>query len=236
MPRHPADPPLPDTAERAAGLVPPGPPPRPGLSSVLVIEDGAFALALRVMMLRSARQNIDMQYYIVRNDAAGQMVLDELVAAAKRGVRVRLLLDDNGSWGLDAALIDLDRQPMAAVRLFNPFRLRSSRMLNYLADFGRLNRRMHNKSLTVDGVATLVGGRNVGDEYSGGENDLQFADLDVLAGRRGRCRRGARFRTLLALCIGVAGGRHRPDAAPAGHQRRRSGADGRLCPGAGRRA
>lgn len=182
LPLHPADPPLPETADRAGGLVPAGPPPAFGLSSVLAIEDGAFALALRVMSIRSARQSIDMQYYIIRNDAAGQMVLAELVAAAKRGVRVRLLLDDNGSWGLDAALVDLDRLPMAAVRLFNPFRLRSSRMLNYLADFSRLNRRMHNKSLTVDGVATLVGGRNVGDEYSGGDSGLQFADLDILAG------------------------------------------------------
>lgn len=182
MPPHPADPPMPATTERAAGLAPPGPAPEPALSSVLAIEDGAFALALRIMIIRSARQSIDMQYYIVRNDVAGRLVLDALAAAAKRGVRVRLLLDDHGSWGLDAALIDLDRLPMAAVRLFNPFRLRSSRLVNYLVDFSRLNRRMHNKSLTVDGVATLVGGRNVGDEYSGGDGVLQFADLDVLAG------------------------------------------------------
>lgn len=81
-----------------------------------------------------------------------------LLAAAKRGVRVRLLLDDNNTPGLDDILRLLDSHPRIEVRLFNPFSFRLLRPLGYITDFSRLNRRMHNKSFTVDGVVTLVGG------------------------------------------------------------------------------
>jgi putative cardiolipin synthase len=96
-------------------------------------------------------------------------------------VRVRLLLDDNNTAGLDPLLAALDREPNLEVRLFNPFAMRRWRGLGYLTDFSRLNRRMHNKSFTADGQATIVGGRNVGDEYFGAAGDMLFVDLDVLA-------------------------------------------------------
>src|SRR5690606_13886442 len=106
----------------------------------------------------------------------------ELRAAAERGVRVRLLLDDNNTAGLDAKLAGLDAHENIEVRLFNPFVQRRARWLGYLADFARLNRRMHNKSFTADSQATIVGGRNVGDEYfDATEEGVVFMDLDVLA-------------------------------------------------------
>jgi putative cardiolipin synthase len=95
-------------------------------------------------------------------------------------VRVRLLLDDNNTTGLDPTLATLDAHPNIEVRLFNPFGRRRARVLDYLFEFGRLNRRMHNKSFTVDGQATIVGGRNVGDEYFGAGQEMSFQDLDVL--------------------------------------------------------
>ena len=96
-------------------------------------------------------------------------------------MRVRLLLDDNGTSGLDAELAALASHPLIEVRLFNPFVIRNPKWLGYLTDFSRANRRMHNKSFTADNQATIVGGRNVGDEYFGATAGVLFADLDVLA-------------------------------------------------------
>jgi putative cardiolipin synthase len=96
-------------------------------------------------------------------------------------VRVRLLLDDVGVGGLDDVVATLAAHPKIEVRLFNPFATRRLRSLGYLSDFERLNRRMHNKSFTADGQATIVGGRNIGDEYFDAGEDTLFADLDVLA-------------------------------------------------------
>ena len=148
-----------------------------GQSGVQLLDDGPAALAVRIALVRRAQTSIDAQYYIWRDDAAGRLLLDELVAAAARGVAVRLLLDDFGSAGMDALLADL---PGVAVRLFNPARLRWPRWPNLLFDFPRLNRRMHNKSLTVDGIATVVGGRNIADEYFHAAHPALAADLDVL--------------------------------------------------------
>jgi cardiolipin synthase C len=96
-------------------------------------------------------------------------------------VRVRLLLDDNSTRGLDPALAALDAHPNIEVRLFNPYANRGFRLGELITDFSRLNRRMHNKSLTADNAATIVGGRNIGDEYFGAQGHVEFADLDVLA-------------------------------------------------------
>src|SRR5690606_28947743 len=109
----------------------------------------------------------------------GILMLEALHAAAKRGVRVRLLLDDNGIRNLDAELAALDSHPNIEVRLFNPFVVRKPKWIGYLTDFSRLNRRMHNKSFTADSTATIIGGRNIGDEYFGNTDGILFADLDV---------------------------------------------------------
>ena len=125
-------------------------------------------------LIEAAASTLDVQYYIWHADLTGRLLLDALRRAADRGVRVRLLLDDNNTGGMDRLLAALDAHPQVEVRLFNPFRQRRVRAFGYLTEFGRLNRRMHNKSLTADGVATIVGGRNVGDEYFDARADLGF--------------------------------------------------------------
>jgi len=117
------------------------------------------------VLARLAERSLDVQYYIWHGDTSGFLLFEELWNAAGRGVRVRLLLDDNGTSGLDEVIAALDSHPGIEVRLFNPFAYRGSRALGYLGDFERLNRRMHNKSFTGDSQLTIVGGRNVGDEY-----------------------------------------------------------------------
>ena len=124
---------------------------------------------------------LDIQYYIWHNDVSGNLLLTMLYRAADRGVRVRLLLDDNNTNGMDNILAALNHHANIEIRLFNPFMNRKWRALGYLTDFPRLNRRMHNKSLTADNRATIVGGRNIGDEYFNVAGDTVFADMDVLA-------------------------------------------------------
>jgi putative cardiolipin synthase len=120
------------------------------------------------------------QYYIWNGDQTGYLLLGALWLAAERGVRVRLLLDDNGVAGLDEALATFDAHPNIEVRLYNPFTVRSARGINFLTDFSRLNRRMHNKSMTADNQATIVGGRNIGNEYYALGSGVWFRDLDAI--------------------------------------------------------
>lgn len=112
---------------------------------------------------------------------SGGLLLEALQRAADRGGRVRLLLDDNRTLGMDATLAALDAHPNIEVRLFNPFRFRYWRVFEYVGDFSRVNRRMHNKSFTVDNQVTVIGGRNIGDEYFNAAHDGVMYDLDVLA-------------------------------------------------------
>ncbi|WP_343116675.1 phospholipase D family protein [Ostreiculturibacter nitratireducens] len=153
----------------------------PGLSGVASLRRGPDAFGARVTLARAAESSIDAQYYIWQRDVTGFLLLDELRAAAERGVRVRLLLDDVGTAGLDAELAALDALPNFEVRLFNPFTLRTLRSAGYLFDVVRLNRRMHNKAFTVDGAVTIVGGRNVGDIYFARAAEGHYSDFDVLA-------------------------------------------------------
>ena len=153
----------------------------PGLVGIHALADGRDAFAARAVLAQAADRSLDVQYYIWRNDTTGQLMFDALKNAAERGVRVRLLLDDNNTAGLDEALAALDAHPLIEVRLFNPNAIRSLRAVGLVADFMRLNRRMHNKSFTADNQVTIIGGRNVGDEYFGVAGDISFADLDVIA-------------------------------------------------------
>ena len=153
----------------------------PGLSGIHALTDGRSAFATRELLIKAAQRTLDIQYYIWHDDVSGTLLMQSLLEAAQRGVRVRLLLDDNGIAGLDATLAALDADPNLEVRLYNPFVQRSFKALGYLTDFRRLNRRMHNKSLTADNAAAIVGGRNVGDEYFGAAKQADFADLDLLA-------------------------------------------------------
>ncbi|MFC5739685.1 phospholipase D-like domain-containing protein [Sinirhodobacter huangdaonensis] len=152
----------------------------PGLNAVHLLIDPVDALAARLELIAAAERSIELQYYIWQDDTAGALMLGALRTAAARGVRVRVLIDDNGTAGMDEILATLDTLPHVEVRLFNPFPLRRLRVLGYLADFHRLNRRMHNKAMMVDGTVAILGGRNIGDDYfnrfaPGG----LYMDLDV---------------------------------------------------------
>lgn len=171
----------PTTATQIGAAVLQGQAAHPGQSGVIPLAGGGEAFAARVLLARTAEQSLDVQYYIWQADTTGYLLLDELRAAAERGVRVRLLLDDNGIAGLDAELRALDELPDFEVRLFNPFTLRRPKLLSFAFDFFRLNRRMHNKSFTADGAAAVVGGRNVGDIYFAFGPDEHYIDTDVLA-------------------------------------------------------
>ncbi|APW46468.1 hypothetical protein RA876_08885 [Rhodoferax antarcticus] len=152
----------------------------PGQSGIHPLSDPLAAFAARMLLAHTAGRSLDVQYYIWRGDQSGTLLLQALVGAADRGVRVRLLLDVGGTSGLDGMLAALALHPQIEVRLFNPFVVRKPKPLGYLTDFGRANRRMHNKSFTADNQATIVGGRNVGDEYFGATDGVLFSDLDVL--------------------------------------------------------
>ncbi|MCB1559713.1 MAG: phospholipase D family protein, partial [Xanthomonadales bacterium] len=137
----------------------------PGLSGFHLLANGLDAFAARVLLADKAERTIDAQYYLFHDDLTGNLLLQHLLAAADRGVRVRLLIDDMDTAGRDLDFAALDAHPHFELRLFNPYASRSSRVLEMLTRFGSVTRRMHNKSFTVDGVVTVVGGRNIGDEY-----------------------------------------------------------------------
>ncbi|HEV7766898.1 MAG TPA: phospholipase D family protein [Thermoanaerobaculia bacterium] len=153
----------------------------PGLSGIYPLTDARDAFAARNCLALATERTLDVQYYIWRNDLSGTLLFKALHDAAERGVRVRLLLDDNNTSGLDRVLAALDAHPLIEVRLFNPFVIRRVRAVGFLTDFSRLNRRMHNKSFIGDGQVAIVGGRNVGDEYFGATDGVLFTDVDVMA-------------------------------------------------------
>jgi putative cardiolipin synthase len=154
--------------------------PHPGQTAVVAIDDGHVALAARLALARAATRSIDIQTFIWHPDAAGTLLWEEVLRAAERGVRVRLLLDDLNTAGTDPTLALLMSQPNVELRLYNPFVGRGSRALGFLGDFERLNHRMHNKSFTVDNVVAVVGGRNIADEYFETGADTGLVDLDAI--------------------------------------------------------
>lgn len=152
----------------------------PDETGIYLLDDGQDAFAARMLLAQQAQHTLDIQYYIWRHDRTGTLLFEAIHAAAERGVRVRLLLDDHNTAGMDPLLIGLESHPNIQVRLFNPLRIRWPRALNYLTNFNRANRRMHNKAFIADGSVLISGGRNIGDEYFGAADALLFADLDAL--------------------------------------------------------
>ncbi|WP_372830211.1 phospholipase D family protein [Psychrobacter maritimus] len=153
----------------------------PDLSGYHPIVTGANAFASRSILTSMATRNIDAQYYIWHDDQAGQLMLKDLWDAAERGVIVRLLLDDfNNNAKFDQHLLRFASHPNIAVRIINPLMYRKFQTLNFVTGLPRINRRMHNKSMIFDKQITIIGGRNIGDEYLSNDKNSQFADLDVL--------------------------------------------------------
>ena len=153
---------------------------------VRILDEGPDALVARLAMIRSARRRIDLQTYIFDEDDAGWLVLQELRAAAARGVRVRLLLDQL------AALEKVETVAAVAsahagleLRIYNPVldRVRLSTPMYAVASaccWRQLNRRMHSKLLLVDDALAVTGGRNYQDDYYDWGEGYNFRDRDVL--------------------------------------------------------
>ena len=153
----------------------------PGRSGIHPLYAPLDAFAARIFLAHAAERTLDVQYYLWHDDETGTLLLEAMWRAADRGVRVRLLVDDIDTAGQDARLAAFDAHPNVEVRLYNPFPNRRWRALDFAGDFARVNRRMHNKSFTADGQVAIVGGRNVGNEYYGAGDAVEFADLDVVA-------------------------------------------------------
>jgi cardiolipin synthase C len=158
---------------------------KPDHSGFRLLTTGPSAFDARIELIERASHTLDIQYYHFSHDETGRRVLRALYDAAKRGVRVRLLLDDLQTHGLDELLLGLAAaQATVEVRLFNPFvASRGNLVQRFLSapfDFDRLQRRMHNKLMIADGVLAITGGRNIADEYFGFGTTQRFLDLDVL--------------------------------------------------------
>ncbi len=155
---------------------------RPEQSGLALISDNADAFAVRAVSARAAERSLDVQYYIWHDDLTGHLLLQELLQAAQRGVRVRLLVDDINAHGAEVSFLSLAQHPNIDVRLFNPTRNRGGsvgRAVEMLLRAASLNRRMHNKAWIADGRVAIVGGRNVGNEYFDADQQMNFLDADL---------------------------------------------------------
>ncbi|HEX5305643.1 MAG TPA: phospholipase D family protein [Dyella sp.] len=155
------------------------------LSGFRLLTFSTNALMSRVALADHAEHSLDLQYYIFANDATGRLIAQRLLAAADRGVRVRLLLDDINVGDQIDLFKGLDSHPNIEVRLFNPFGTRTSsgfgKIAQFVLDGSRLNHRMHNKSFIADNTVAIVGGRNIGDDYFDAGDATHFRDLDLIA-------------------------------------------------------
>ncbi len=154
-------------------------------TGVALLSSGPESLAARISLVDLAGRSLDLQTYIWELDRTGRRALSHVLAAADRGVRVRLLLDDTSTFREERSFVALDRHPNVHVRFFNPFQVRTGRgfarrLLEFLVDFRRLHRRMHVKSWIADGGCAILGGRNVADAYYTTDSALNFRDLDLL--------------------------------------------------------
>ena len=152
-----------------------------GHAGFFPLTRGIDALSSRLLLAERAERTIDTQYYLVKPDTTGFAFLHTLLQAADRGVRVRLLLDDMFVVGRDSGLVALDAHPNFEIRVVNPFRRGIGGFVwSGLTSFSRATRRMHAKSFTVDGQVTILGGRNIADEYFGASEKAKFSDVDVI--------------------------------------------------------
>lgn len=154
----------------------------PGQSGFDLVSYGLEALVARTAIVDAASRSVDAQYYIYAADQAGSLFLLHLIDAARRGVRVRLLLDDYNLRD-DGELATLSTLPNFQIRIFNPvaFRARWARLPEYALSFARADRRMHNKLLIGDNAVAILGGRNIADNYFSLEEQANFRDFDLLA-------------------------------------------------------
>lgn len=156
-----------------------------GTSGFRLLADSADAFSARMRLIREARTSLDVQYYIVHDGLSTRALIEEVLRAADRGVRVRLLLDDTTSDGSDYQIATLAAHPNIMIRVFNPLHAGRSnavtRTLGRLLNLSKQHRRMHNKLMLADSTLAIVGGRNLGDEYFDADQGFNFTDIDLLA-------------------------------------------------------
>ena len=176
-----------ETAIPAAGgskvdrLIAPAEARHPGESAFRLLNEGPEAFVVRAHSAKLAGRSLDVQTYIWHGDLTGAYLARQLLDAADRGVKVRLLVDDMDARAKNAGFAALAEHPNIAVRMFNPFASRKGTMSMVgegLTSFGRINHRMHNKTWIADNRIAIVGGRNLGDEYFGASDEVNFVDLD----------------------------------------------------------
>lgn len=158
---------------------------KPQTSAFTLLSGAQAAYGARLALVEGAQQTLDLQYYAIHADESTQRLLRGVVEAARRGVRVRVLLDDFHSTGANAQVMRLAFVPGIEMRMFNPLAgARSSalgRAYTLLTDFQRAQQRMHNKLFIADNAMGVIGGRNLGDAYFDADSASNFVDLDVLA-------------------------------------------------------
>jgi putative cardiolipin synthase len=153
----------------------------PGQSGFRLVREGPEAFAIRAHTARIAGRSLDIQTYIWHDDLTGSYLAYSALEAADRGVKVRLLVDDFDARGKNYQFAALDAHPGIEVRMFNPFGSRTGALrvaFEAMGSFSRINRRMHNKTWIADNRIAIVGGRNLGDEYFGASDEVNFVDLD----------------------------------------------------------
>ncbi|WP_416224674.1 phospholipase D-like domain-containing protein [Acinetobacter towneri] len=150
------------------------------LTAYLALNDAFSSIASRLYLIQKAQHHLDLQYYIWEDDLIGQLMLAELLKAADRGVKVRLLIDDQNGTQLDSTLKRLVQHPNFEIKIFNPYKFRNIRVLDYLFRFKQINHRMHNKLIIADGAIAVTGGRNISREYFDASENFQFTDMDIL--------------------------------------------------------
>ena len=152
----------------------------PGLTGFHVLYNPLEALAARIHLIDKAEKTLDLQYYIWDNDRIGSLALYSILKAADRGVKVRLLIDDNNAKKMEGIYLALDQHTNIDIKLYNPYRFRHYRAMDMVLNLKRINRRMHNKSFIADNQISLIGGRNMSNQYYNVSDSYQFSDVDVM--------------------------------------------------------
>lgn len=166
-----------------------------GGSRYYQLVDGRDALGARLQLIETARHSLDISTFLIKTDTAGRLFAAKLIEAAERGVRVRFLIDDVFTTSKDHEIALLDQHPNIEVRVFNPASRLAPKPMGFVLDFGRVNRRMHNKVFVVDNRIAILGGRNIANEYYQLDASAVFADFEILTIGKDSAKLGATFDT-----------------------------------------
>jgi cardiolipin synthase C len=157
----------------------------PEESGFHILETGDESLTARLALINSAQKTLDLQYYAINDDLTSNLLIEALIRAADRGVKIRFLIDDISIEKPRKNLLILNAVDLIEVRVFNPITTINqtfpARMIAFFTDLPRTTQRMHNKALIMDGRVAIIGGRNLGDEYFDAHSDTAFKDVDVLS-------------------------------------------------------